>query len=226
MSLSYALKAQTSGDTVASVTSTSFSVAAGDWIVVVAGYRDADAETLSTPTVSGATVGSWTEVDSGALQDSGSSRYVRARMSAAKVITGGSSVTVTSATSASVYQLMQNVGAISGGVRGVAQSRGATGTAKPAVLSLDSAPASTSAAVMGLVQIGFDVTTESVASGSEWTDDAAIGGGTSVGMIASRDMSAPAQSISWDGTGITSGKAQAMVGMEFLPPAGAMMMVV
>ena len=226
MSLEYALKAQTSGDTVSSVTSASFSATAGDWIVVVAGYRDANAPTLATPTVSGATIGSWTEVDSGALQDSGSTRYVRARMSAAKMITGGSSVTVTSAASASVYQLLQNVGVISGGVRGIQQSTSGTGSAKPAALSFSAGPQATSAAVMALVQIGFDVTTESIASGSGWADDAAIGGGTAVGMVVSRDMSAPAQTISWDGTGITSGKAQAMVGMEFLPPAGAMMMVV
>ncbi len=223
MSLSYALKAQTTGSTVSSVVSASFSVSAGDWLVVAAGYRDANAETLATPAVSGATVGSWTEVDSGALLDSGSSRYVRVRLSAAKVITGGSSVTVTSSAGGSVYTLMQNVGAISGGARGVAQTKGATGAAKPAVLSLNAAPGASSAVVMALVQIGFDVTTESVASGSGWTDDAAIGS-TAVGLIVSRDMDAPQQSISWDGTGITSGKAQAMAGLELLPPAGAMMM--
>ncbi len=228
MALGYTLKSQKyDGSNVNTITSDAFTVATDDWLVVVIAMRDPAAETFNTPTVNGATVGSWTEIDSGALLDSTSSRYVRVRISAAKVTSGGSSVTVTNTTSSACYNLMQNVAAVTGDVKAVLQSKGATGTSKPASLSFTNAMTKNAMAITAIAQIAFDVTTESIASDASWTDDAAIGG-TPVGLVVSRALgsgAAPPQSVTWDGTGITSGRAQAVAGIELQPATrGSMMM--
>ncbi len=221
MSLAWNLAAQAyTGANVNTLTSPTFSVSAGDWIVVAVAYRDDAIRTINTPTVSGAVIGPWTEVDSGEILDSSSSRYTRIRISAAQVTTGGGAVTVTTTTSAAVFNLMLEVGLVTGGATGVLQTASATGTSNSPSLSFGSAMTADAAAIAAIVEIGFDTGTEAVASDAAWTDDPAIGG-SPVGMLVSHAVgsgAAPPSTVTWTGTGISANHGQAMAGIELEPP--------
>lgn len=225
MSVTWSVVSSKHATSVASVASDPFATSAGDVLVLFEAYRDADQETFGTPVVAGATVGPWQHVDAGAILDSGSSRYVRLRVSTALVTVGDAATTVTSSTGASVFNLMQRV-AVAGGVQEVpAQSASGTGTAKPAALSFPQATTEGNLAVAGIVVEGFDVTAEALAPDAGWTDDGAVGG-TPAGMsTASRTTGV--SGVSWNGTGLTSGKAHSEALIELAvaltPPMGGMM---
>lgn len=226
MSITYTVVDSKHATSVSSLASNPFATAAGDVLVVFAAYRDSAQPTFNDPSVAGATVGPWTHVDAGAILDSGSSRYVRLRISLARVITGNAATTVTSAAAGSVFNFMQRVGVATGAEEVPVQSAVGTGTSKPAVLSFPQATMEGNLALAGIVVEGFDTTAEALAPDAGWTDEGAVGG-TPVGMeTASRTTTTGG--VSWNGTGLTSGKAHsaamAELAPQVVPPSGGMMM--
>lgn len=228
MSTSWTIRSSKHSSSVSSLQCDPFETATGDLLVVFAAYRDSGSPTFGAPSVAGATVGSWTHVDTEAILDSGSSRYVRLRISIARVTSGNSSTTVTSSTSSSVFNFVQRVGIATGVEDTPVQSATGTGTSKPASLSFSQATTEGNLALAAIAIIGFDTTTESLEPNTGWTDEGAIGS-TSIGLETASRTTAT-NGVSWDGTGLTSGKAHSQALVELAaevvtpPSSGAMMM--